>query len=293
VASGHEVTVFDKCRNRLAPVQSQVKLLLGDIADRTAVKEALRHSDVAFHLVGTTLPATSNADLHFDVHSNVIASIGFLHACVRTGVSKVVFLSSGGTVYGVPDHVPITEAHPTDPICSYGITKLMVEKYLGLFQHLHGLDYTVLRCANAYGPRQDPSRKQGAIAVFLGRLARNLPIVIWGLGDVVRDYVYVQDIARAMEMSAQTPTQQRVLNIGSGEGTSLTQLLHVIEEVSERKPEVNYHDARSVDVPINILDTTLARQSLGWQPGFSLRSGLQATWQWVQSWASSEHPQAR
>ena len=284
--SGHQVMVFDRRQNPLVTRRSSIQFVSGDFADHRRVEEVLGGSDVVFHLIGTTIPRTSTLDLSFDLQSNVLWTIEFLQACVRCGVGKVVFLSSGGTVYGVPGQLPIPETHPTDPISSYGITKLIVEKYLGLFHHLHGLDYAVLRCSNAYGERQDPLGEQGAIAVFLGRIAQGSPIVIWGDGEVVRDYIYVQDIARALELASVGQVEEQVLNIGSGAGVSLRQLLEVMEQVTGRRPAVEYRDPRGFDVPANVLDISLARRVLNWQPECDLTSGLERTWQWVQRWAS-------
>ncbi|HUW11792.1 MAG TPA: NAD-dependent epimerase/dehydratase family protein [Anaerolineae bacterium] len=284
--SGHQVTVFDRRQNPLATRRPSVQFVSGDFADHRAVEEVLAGSDVVFHLIGTTIPRTSTLDLSFDLQSNVLWTIQLLQACVRCSVGKVVFLSSGGTVYGVPRQLPIPETHPTDPISSYGLTKLVVEKYLGLFHHLHGLDYAVLRCSNAYGERQNPLGEQGAIAVFLGRIAQTAPIVIWGDGEAVRDYIYVQDIARGLELAAVTRFEEKVLNIGSGAGVSLRQLLEVMEQVTGRRAAVEYRDARSFDVPTNILDISLARRVLNWRPECGLTSGLERTWQWVQRWAS-------
>jgi UDP-glucose 4-epimerase len=287
VSSGHEVTVFDRRCNPLVPRRPEARYIRGDFADVSSVEDVLAGAEGVFHLVGTTVPQTSNDDLAFDLKTNVLWTIGFLQACARSGVGKVIFLSSGGTVYGVPQEVPIPETHPTDPICSYGITKLIVEKYLRLFHHLHGLEYTILRCANAYGERQDPSGKQGAIAVFLGHLARKEPIVIWGEGGVVRDHIFVSDIARALEMAAMARIEDRIFNIGSGVGVSLKQLLQIVQEVTGRTPLVEHRERRAFDVPLNVLDITLARRSLGWEPEFDLSAGLERTWEWVQRWAAT------
>ncbi|MBC8448129.1 MAG: NAD-dependent epimerase/dehydratase family protein [Chloroflexi bacterium] len=284
VGSGHNVTIFDRQRNPFVFARPAARLIRGDFADPVAVGTAARGMDVVFHLIGSTVPQTSNEDLFFDFQSNVMATIRLLQACTQAGVGKVVFLSSGGTVYGIPRQVPIPETHPTEPVCSYGLTKLMVEKYMALSYHLYGLDYAVLRCANAYGERQNPGGKQGAVAVFLGRLVRDLPIVVWGDGEVIRDYVYVQDIVRGLEMAALSSAEQRVLNIGSGVGFSIKQLLGVIEEVSGQTPAVEYSDPRSYDVPVNVLDISLVRRVLGWEPQFDLVSGLERTWNWIRDW---------
>src|SRR5262249_54371938 len=153
LTEGYPVRVFDTStanRTNLASVESEVEFIEGDFLNPADIERALESVDFVFHLVGTTLPASSNSRPVFDVESNVAATIGLLQASVRYGIRRVVFASSGGTVYGNPLKIPIPEDHPTDPLCSYGITKLAIEKYLKLFHHLHGLDYTILRIANPY-----------------------------------------------------------------------------------------------------------------------------------------------
>jgi UDP-glucose 4-epimerase len=287
-ASGHQVTAFDKRTNPLLPRRDEVRYVQGDFSRTADVATVLDGQDVVFHLVGTTVPGTSNADISRDVSSNVIGSIRFLQQCVEARIDRVVFLSSGGTVYGVPQITPIPESHPTNPICSYGITKLMVEKYLRLFLHRNGLDYRILRCANAYGERQDPDGAQGAIAVFMGRLWHGTPIVLWGTGEVVRDYVHVSDVTRALELASRTNGAERVFNIGGGVGTSLLQLLEELVEVTGRQTEVRFQPPRGIDVPSNVLDIRLAERSLDWTPQVDLPSGLARTWQWVQHWAAKQ-----
>jgi len=287
-ASGHQVTAFDQRTNPLVPRRDDVRHAQGDFSEAADVSTVLDGMDVAFHLVGTTVPGTSNADISRDVSGNVIGSIRFLQQCVEAKIARVVFLSSGGTVYGVPKITPIPESHPTNPICSYGITKLMVEKYLRLFLHRDGLESQILRCANAYGERQNPDGVHGAIAVFMGRLWRGGPIVIWGTGEVVRDYVHVSDVTRALELAAYSSGSKRVFNIGGGVGTSLLQLLEAMQQVTGMQPEVQFQPPRGIDVPSNVLDIRRAKESLFWTPQVDLPSGLALTWQWVQRWAAKQ-----
>ena len=152
----------------------------GDFTSDSDVASAVIGCDVCFHLISTTLPKSSNLDPVFDIETNLMGTVRLLNQVVKSGVGKVIFLSSGGTVYGPPQEIPIVETHPTNPICSYGITKLAIEKYLELFYQLHGVDYTVLRLSNPFGERQRIESSQGAVAVFLGKALRGEKIEIWG-----------------------------------------------------------------------------------------------------------------
>jgi UDP-glucose 4-epimerase len=204
-----------------------------------------------------------------------------LEEAVRAGVRKVVFVSSGGTVYGRPQYVPIDEAHPTDPISSYGIAKLAIEKYLHLFHTLHGLDYAILRPSNPFGERQRVQASQGAVAVFLGKVLKGEPVDIWGDGSVVRDYIYIGDLIAALLAAQRYTGAMRIFNVGSGAGLSLNQLLDGIAQVTGRKAERRYLDARAFDVPANVLAVDRARQELGWTPATAFLDGLARTAAWM------------
>ena len=244
--------------------------------------------EVVYHFVSTTLPKTSNDDPIYDVRSNLVDTIQLLESCVEAGVRKVIFASSGGTVYGPPETLPITEDHPTAPISSYGIVKLAIEKYLSLFHHLYGLDYAVLRISNPYGPYQDPGGQQGAVGVFLNRLYTGRPITIWGDGEVVRDYLYVSDLVDALELAALIESREKVLNIGSGEGLSLNALIRCISEVVGEHPAVEYLPARPLDVPASVLNVGRAKSALGWEPETGLAEGIERTWAWIQTLSNSK-----
>ncbi len=283
---GHKVCCFD--RPHVQPLTSahagnpDFTLLEGDFTSEADVKAALAGCTVCFHLVSTTLPKSSNADPLFDVESNLIGTVRMLENAVKSGVRKVVFASSGGTVYGVPQQVPISETHPTDPVCSYGITKLAIEKYLQLFSTLHGLNFTVLRLANPYGPRQRLHSSQGAVAVFLGKVMRRETVDIWGDGSVVRDYIHIRDVVDALLRAAET-RETGVFNIGSGRGQSLNDLLDAIERVTGMKAERNYLAARAFDVPVSVLSIERAAQALDWFPKVSFDDGLVSFYDWLQT----------
>jgi UDP-glucose 4-epimerase len=283
---GHRVKVFDRPhvdRLPLFPRQKGFEIHTGDFLNPQALTPALRGTEVVFHLVSTTLPKNSNDNPLYDIETNLLGSLRLIALCREHGVRKLVFVSSGGTVYGVPRSVPIAEHHPTEPISSYGIHKLAVEKYLYLAHRLHGLEYCILRPANLYGPRQRLDIAQGAVAVFLDRALRERPIQIWGDGSVVRDYVYVADAVDAILKAARFQGEPRVFNIGSGIGVSLNQLVGEIEKLLGRAIEVEHAEGRAVDVPVNVLDCTLARHHLGWRAATPLSEGLRKTCEWLRA----------
>lgn len=292
LARGHFVRCFD--RPHVAPLgeahltNPNFELFEGDLVSETDLTEALVGCEVCFHLVSTTLPKSSNADPVFDVESNVLGTVRLLTHAVKSGLKKVIFVSSGGTVYGVPTQLPILETHATDPICSYGISKLAIEKYLGLFHQLHGLDYTVLRIANPYGERQRTHASQGAVAVFLGKVLRGEPVEIWGDGSVVRDYIHIADVVDALLLGFErTGGGEHVFNIGAGRGHSLNEVLDVIEKVTGRAADRRYLPGRAFDVPASVLSIARAQQSLGWSPKVSFEQGLEKFSEWLR-----HHPSA-
>jgi UDP-glucose 4-epimerase len=233
-------------------------------------------------MVSTTLPHSSNLDPVFDLESNVIRSVKLLDMAVKHQVKKIIFTSSGGTVYGKPTQVPIAESHPTEPTCSYGISKLAIEKYLALYKQLHGLDYTVLRIANPFGERQRLDGQQGAIAVFMGKVLRSETVEIWGDGSVVRDYIHISDVVRALLLAmSNTSIAHGVFNIGSGQGYSLNEVLSAIEQVTRKKVLRRFLVGRTFDVPVSVLDIAYAGTHLGWQPQTTFLQGLKQFYAWI------------
>ncbi|MBX3073634.1 NAD-dependent epimerase/dehydratase family protein [Candidatus Obscuribacterales bacterium] len=286
IGRGIKVRVFDRYPSRYKEPVDGVEYLIGDFANHGEVSQAVQGVDWVFHLAYTTLPETSNEDPVYDVRSNVIDTIQLLQECCNAGVDKFVFVSSGGTIYGVPQCVPIKEEHPTEPICSYGITKLTIEKYLHLFHHTKKLEYSVARIANPYGERQNPNSKQGAVGVFLGCIARKQPITVFGDGEIVRDFIYIYDAADALIACADYVASEkgpRVFNIGSGVGYSLNQIVDTIRNVVDVEVKVNHTPARQVDVKSNVLDIELARKLLKWEPKVDLETGIKRAWDWTKS----------
>jgi len=247
-----------------------IKADLGAEASRSAMAGA----EVIFHLASSTHPCTSNSDAVFDLQSNLIGSVRMLKRASVSGVQRVIFISSGGTVYGVPRQIPIPETHPTDPICSYGIHKLAIEKYLYLFRTLGELDSIVLRVSNLYGEHQNLDKPLGAVSHFAYRAATGKTVEIWGDGTIRRDYIHVDDVVNAFRKAITYRGPERVFNIGTGRSVSLNQLLELIGQRVDRRLQVTYAPARGFDVLDNALEITRASRELGWTPSIRLEAGL-------------------
>ena len=280
----HELRIFE--RPRVAPYRKfaeseRVEWIAGDLSSTHDVSDAIRGVDVVLHLVSTTLPKNSNDDPIYDVQSNLVATLQMLNAMVAHNVRKIVFISSGGTVYGNPIYLPVDEKHPTDPLVSYGITKLAIEKYLQMYSHLHGIRAITLRVANPYGERQRIETAQGAVGVFLHHAIKGLPIEIWGDGSVTRDYIHVSDVAEAFVRAVKYSGAKSCFNISSGVGTSLNELIGMLEDVLGKSIEIRYLPSRPFDVPVSVLNNDLARNELEWAPSISMRGGIARVAEWM------------
>lgn len=278
LASGWQVLALARQLPGLLGAQalahSALRLQSLDMADAAGLQREVCGADLVVHLASGSLPQSSNRDPQLDVRVNLLGALNVLEACRLGGVGRLMLVSSGGTVYGVPRQVPVAEDHPTDPTCSYGITKLAIEKYVALYRQLHGLDGMVLRVANPYGERQRLDAAQGVVPVFLGRALHGQPLEIWGDGSIVRDFLHISDLVAALLAAAGYQGQERLFNVGSGQGLSLRALVGLLEAEFNRTLEVRYHPARSFDVATNVLCIERARHCLAWSPQVPVAEGL-------------------
>ena len=233
--------------------------------------------DVVYHLISTTVPTTSNQQIPQEISDNVELTSRLLESCVRCGVKKVVYLSSGGTVYGMNQVCPLREGMETNPINSYGVQKVMNEKLLYLYQYLYGLDYRIIRLSNPFGPYQRPNGILGAVTTFTYKALKGEEIVVYGDGSVVRDYIYIEDAVKAILNIADDEGEDRLYNVGSGMGTSLCQLLKIIEDTLGLTLKIRYVPGRAVDVPVNYLDISRYEMKFGRFDVLSLPEGIRRT----------------
>ena len=285
LSSGHEVRVIANGRQLpvyLQKLSNQITYYQGDFGETDVLEKALPGCDAVIHLAWSTVPKQTRGATAYEFSGNLNSNINLVEKCIDFNIDKFVFISSGGTVYGIPEQIPVGENHPQNPISNYGLGKLTMEKLLYLYHHNQKFNYTVLRVSNAYGERQNLYKNQGVIGVWLKNISQNKPIEIWGDGSVVRDYVYVQDVAHAVLNALAKVKSADIYNIGGGgKGHSLNDIIAVIKVGLGISFEVNYKPSRNFDVPVNVLDISKAIAEIGYQPTIGLSEGISRTWQWI------------
>ncbi len=277
---GQNVTVADRERPPPSPhIAAKGITFVPANVQSTDWDALLSQHDVVHHYVWTTTPQTAVAAPLADLSDNVGTTIALLEAMRRQGGKRLVFASSGGTVYGRLKTVPVSEDHALEPISAYGASKTAAETYIGYYCRHFGLDARIARLSNPYGAGQNPKGSLGATATFLFRAMNGEPISIWGDGSVVRDYIHIADVAEAfarlsMAGHLEKNSNPAVFNIGSGVGHSLNDIIEVVRSLLKCEIRVDYLEGRSFDVPVSVLDVSLAKAALKWQPRFNLEAGL-------------------
>jgi UDP-glucose 4-epimerase len=293
LADGHVVTVLDDfssgSRDNLVDAGAEhgdrLRIIEADIRD-AAVTELVREAapEVLFHLAAQADVRVSVARPAFDAEVNVVGSLNVIEGARQGGARKVVFASSGGTIYGDPDPaaLPVDESHPLQPVSPYGVAKMVVSQYLEAFRVLHGLDYTSLALANVDGPRQDPHGEAGVVAIFAGRLLGNEPCTVFGTGEQTRDFVFVDDVVDAFARAADRAPGE-LMNIGTGEETSVNRLYEAMARAAGVGAEAEIAAARVGELDRSSLDRSKATELLGWVPQVDLDQGVSRVLDWFRA----------
>lgn len=262
-----------------------VQLVSGDFFNHRDLDGAIDGADYVFHLVTTTTPATSNDDPFIDIETNVRGSIELFELCTKHQVKKVIFLSSGGSVYGAIDSTAINERTLPEPRSPYGIGKLTIEHFLRYFKFTKNLNYVVYRVANPYGPGQNIYGRQGVIPIFMHKFLSNQPITVYGDGNMVRDYIYIDDLIDMLAGSYAKPNKYNEYNLGSGHGVSVNELINAIETCASHRVEKEYMPAPATFLEKNVLDIDRFVEEFDIKPATSLEDGMQRTWDYVKKFS--------
>lgn len=281
-AAGHTVRAFDRFGDpiiRYLP-NDAIEKMAGNFLNYDDLMRAIDGMDYVFHFISTTTPVTAENDPLIDVETNIKMSIRLFDGCVKMGTKKLIFASTGGAVYGSGTTGPIQETALTQPISPYGIGKLTIEHYLRYFRTKHGLDSLVFRISNPYGERQPLHNKQGVIPIFLQHIAHDEPITVLGDGSMVRDYVYVGDVAHMVAMSFMS-AKNTLYHLGSGQGVTVNEVVDAIKRIVGKDVKIEHKTAPSTFVDKVVLDVQRFQQEFGDQTNTSLDEGIRRTWDYV------------
>ncbi len=254
-----------------------------DSHDLNYLKQAAESCEAAIFLGGYSRPGDRVRSIVEAVPEELMHPAQVAEACGDVGVKRFIFTSSGGTVYGPVETHPTPETETNTPLNAYGVTKLAAEHFLRLLSASSGIATSVLRVSNPYGPGQLARRGQGFIAAAMNAAYKGEKLEIWGDGSVVRDFIYVGDVADAFAAACKSENPFDLVNVSFGKGSSLRQICEAVEAASGRKLNVKYTRGRAADVPISVLDNSRAARVLGWQPVTSLAEGLAKTARWWES----------
>jgi len=301
IENNYRVVVVDNLSSgKERNLNKNAKIYKLNIIDNKKLVEVFERErpDYVIHEAAQISVSLSVREPLFDAQTNIFGSLNLLQCCVKYKTKGIVFASSGGTVYGEPEDLPVNEDCPFDPQSPYGISKVTIEHYLNFYHKNYYLNYITLRYGNVYGPRQDPYGEAGVIAIFIQKMLRGEIPTINGDGKYIRDYVYVKDVARAnllaiknmLKLAKVSQVEEkkdkfslRGFNLGTGEGTSVNELFSLLKKITEFPHPANYGPARPGDIRKNILECQLISNILGWQPEVELLEGLKKTVQWFNS----------
>ena len=297
IESGREdILVVGRSERPRFPLPAEVRYLRGDAEDAAFLEPILAECDEVLDLAYATVPKTSFDDPVHDVLVNLPATVTLLKLCSRRSLRRLVLVSSGGTVYGNADYLPIDESHPTNPVSPYGITKLASEKYALLFHRLAGLPVVIARPGNAYGPGQSGDPAQGFVGTAMFAAMNRVPVHLFGERGTTRDYVYVEDVASGLLAALEHGRPGEAYNIGTGVGLDNQDVLDILERTSSpevAKIEVVREPPRPFDVLKNVLSSARLTDISGWRPEVEAPEGFHRTWHWVQAQQETSGPECR
>lgn len=286
VEKGHSVRAFDRFSNEKPKFNDNesIEVVAGDFLNAGQLEEALKDIDYVFHFISTTTPATAENDPMIDIDTNIRMSVELFQLCVKAEIKRVLFASTGGAIYGEGgnDNLPRKETDPTLPVSPYAIGKLAIENYLRYFNVKHGLNSTVFRISNPYGERQPFHRKQGVIPIFLENIYLDKPITVLGDGSMIRDYIYVKDVANMISSTFDSEKIDYIYNIGSGQGTSVNELVDVARSVTGKAVSVDYKPMPLTFLHKVVLDSGRFVDDFGIRPKTDLSVGMANTYSYIQ-----------
>ncbi|MCU1523848.1 MAG: hypothetical protein JWO18_742 [Microbacteriaceae bacterium] len=283
-SEGHEVTAFGRFSSPRPKYSAHgVRMIRGEFLNRADIDGLVEGAEIVFHFLSTTSPATAESDPTLDIRTNVVQSVELFDACVAAGVENVYFASTGGAIYGPQGKESYVETDRTEPVSPYAIGKLSIENYLRYFEVMHGLRSTTLRISNPYGTRQPLHRQQGLIPIALRQIAAGEPVMRYGDGSMIRDYLYVEDLVRMITRMVGQPHRHSTYNLGSGVGHSVTEILDSLHRVTRIDFDIIERPVPATFVDRVVLDTERYWDEFGVVELTPLDEGIRRTYEEIRA----------
>ena len=271
----NEIVVGDLVANEKFAKYKNVSFTKIDFVNKRDFDKELEGVDVVYHLISTITPSDDTSHIWDELEANVRPTICLLDSMVKCKNIKLIFVSSGGTVYGNVSPNPISETEALNPVCNYGVSKEIIEKYMYLYHHMHGLDYRIIRLANPYGTKVKKNQKQGLIPIFIDRIINDEPVVVFGNGEKIRDYIHIDDAVAAVFAVESYVGEHKIFNVGTAEGYSILQILDlIVKELKCEYPQIEFIPDRKCDVDYNVLDNSAIIEKTDWKPTIMLEQGI-------------------
>ena len=281
---GHEVFIYDNLSSGIAKnIPQDAEFIEGDVRDISKLDKAFKkfRPEIINHHAAQINVRVSVDDPVLDAETNIVGSINLLQLAVKHDVNKFIFASTGGAIYGEPNHIPADEATDREPLSPYGTSKLCVENYLNYYSKIYGLDYTALRYSNVYGERQNPHGEAGVVAIFCTNILNGSGCRVFGSGDQTRDYVHSEDVAAANVLGINAPSG--IYNIGTSVSTSVNDIVAELMRISGIDFKTEHLPAVPGEVNHISLDNSQAAKVLKWSPQIDFKSGIERTWDWFKN----------
>ena len=278
LGEGHNVYILDNLSTGFERnINPKAYFIKSDITDSKILDIFTKEKfDVVNHHAAQIDVRKSVNDPIFDANTNILGTINLLQCCIKTGVKKFMFASTGGAVYGEQEYFPADEKHPTNPVSPYGITKLTIEKYLYFYKNEYGLNYTILRYANVYGPRQNPFGEAGVVAIFVNKLLKNENPIINGDGNQTRDYVFVEDVVKANVLTLNSQSAD-IYNVGTTVETSVNDLFSKLNSIAGNKATEKHGPSAKGEQARSVITSEKLFQKFNWKPSVKIDEGLRKT----------------
>lgn len=287
VKNKYSVVIFSRksksALKNLNNAMKDVKFIEGDFNDIGVVKKVIAANDIVFDLIASSVPFSSTQTPIEEINHHIFSHVRFIEACCKKKVKKIIFASSGGGVYGDKKKLPISENEMLEPISPHAIGKIAIEYYLNYYSKMYDIPYIIYRLSNPYGPRQIPEKGFGIVPTLFSHAFKNTPPTLFDHGNLVRDFIFIDDLIEAITQSFDCDNKFNLYNIGSGEGTTIINLWENIKKITKTNIKPLYQPKRPFDINSIILDMERFKSEYGWKSKTKLTDGLSQTWNWIKN----------